>query len=446
MPYTTRWECYMHTPTQARLGVAWHEIHDPEPTKAVPIVLKGVCYSPAPLNGSNAFAPAIGDWFWDGFTVDHTTISGWDALWQRDLDKIRKLGANTIRVYCMLSRQLMSNGAIPNPWDFGHLFTHKKFLDLCWNNGDNPLYVLVGIPLPATMFWKQQYQGDDSIVTKYWTNVLRETAKTVGTHPAVMGFTIQNEQDGADVCYNNVDYAKFWWGQAQKLATIVKDAAPTKLIGMATHDDPVIPGKAASYMAHCPNIDFWGVNTYQTKTFDPVFNRIADVGPGYSGLKGAALKPVILTEYGFPATGHKDPDKLDSIYEDGGTRNKTAAVIGRMLPQAFKYPLCVGVYYFEYCDEWWNQPESRGNIWTWWGGPGDQGLPNGYWDNEGFGLYSIRRGDGLHNNDPIWDSAKNGPKTPIDVHTERKELTAKVQDAYSSISAIQPQVEIAAEA
>ena len=101
-----------------------------------------------------------------------------------------------------------------------------------------------------------------------------------------------------------------------------------------------------------------------------------------------------------------------------------------MLPQAYQHPLGLGLYYFEFCYEWWNQPEAP-NIYTWWGGTRADGLPDGWWDQEGFGLYSIRRGNSLPNNAPIW--VDNGPNTPIDVHTERTELTAKVRQAFANV-------------
>src|SRR5262245_45458324 len=265
MADTTKWACSVDPASkQASLSVA---------TSGGPpqsIRIKGVCYSPAPLNGSNAYAPAIGDWFWDSFDG----VTGWNALWARDLPVIgtAHLNANAIRVYCMLSRQLEPNGDYPDPWNSGQLFSHQNFLDACWNNGNDPIYVLAGIPLPAPMFWKDQYQTTPQAEITYWTSVLGETAQMLGQHPAVLGFTIQNEQDGADVCYKIPALADFWWSQVENMAKIVKDAAPDKLVGMATHDDPNIPFKAASYMAQCPSIDFWGVNTYQTQNFDSIFN------------------------------------------------------------------------------------------------------------------------------------------------------------------------------
>jgi hypothetical protein len=417
---STKWACSVDPKTKAAtLTVSING------GAAVRELIKGVCYSPAPINGSNQFAPALGDWYWDEFSP----ITGWEALWKRDLHNIRNMGCNTIRVYCSLSRQLNSDGTFPVPWNSGHKFTHQTFLDWCWNGSapklsQRQMYVLVGIPLPANMLWKTQYDNTPQTQIDYWTNVLRETVASMAQHPAVLGFTIQNEQDGADVCYNDPELATFWWGQVEKFAAIVKAAAPDKLVGMATHDDPNIPLKAYSYMAKCPHMDFWGVNTYQTMSFDSVFS-------GYNDLTGSALKPVILTEFGLPATGHSDPGNPASIYEDLITRRKTADVIGKMLPQAFENRLGLGVYYFEYCDEWWNQPEAP-NIFTWFGGPSAPGFPNGYWDNDGFGLYSTKRGGNLPNNAPIW--VKNGPNMPVDVQTERAEITACLITTYASLS------------
>jgi hypothetical protein len=131
----------------------------------------------------------------------------------------------------------------------------------------------------------------------------------------------------------------------------------------------------------------------------------------------------------MPATSHRDPNNAGSIYEDATTRQKAAAVLNRVVPQAYSHPLCIGLYYFEFCDEWWNQPEAP-NIWTWWGGPPAPGLPNGYWDNDGFGLYSIKRGGGRPNDAPIWDPKTNGPALPIDIHTERTELTSALSAIF----------------
>jgi hypothetical protein len=412
------------------------------------VTLRGVCYSPCPINGSNAFAPAIGDWFWDTYTYissgQQYTITGWQALWERDLPNLRALGANTIRIYSMLSRQLNTDGNFPSPWNSGTLYTHTTFLDQCWNGGTNPLYVLVGIPLPQAMFWQQIYDTTPQSEIDFWTNVLRETVEQVATHPAVLGFIIQNEWDSNVVTYgSNTKYVEFWWSQVEAMAQIVKTAAPTKLVGMADHDDPNICGQAASYMAQCPSMDFWGVNTYQTVSFSPVFGPVPHIGPGYEGLTGAALKAVILTEWGMPATSHQQADNPATIYSDTATQTNSAAILANLLPQAYgqfpngvtSYPmgLCLGLYYFEYSDEWWNQG-APSNIYTWYGGPAAPGFPNGYWDQEGFGLYQIQRGAGLQNDSPIWcqSGGNGGPCTPIDTMIERLPTVQAVQSAFDA--------------
>ena len=422
---STKWTCSVDSNQTATLMCDMDDgVH---PRYSFPVKLRGVCYSPCPMNGSNKYAPAIGDWYWDSFKAGPVTISGWQDLWARDWPNLDALNVNTLRVYCMLSRQLPAGGGVPDPWDGGQLFTHKNFLDKCWGARVSPQsrkFVLVGIPMPDTMLWKDKYDQQPDKVKNYWINVLRETAQQVGQHPAVMGFTIQNEQDGASVCYDDPVMAKFWWGQVEAFAKIVKEVAPDKLVGMATHDDPNIPLKAASYMATCTHIDYWGVNTYQTVNFDAVF------GP-YAKVDAAALKPVILTEYGLPATTRRDPNDPGSIYDDAATAEKTAKVIGEVVPQAYANPLSLGMYYFEYCDEWWNQPEAP-NIYTWWSGPANPGFPNGYWDNDGFGLFSIRRGPGLKPSDSPWGD--NGPRKPIDVHTKRQATFDTMANVFSAVA------------
>lgn len=103
-----------------------------------------------------------------------------------------------------------------------------------------------------------------------------------------------------------------------------------------------------------------------------------------------------------------------------------------------------GLCYFEYCDEWWNQSEysiaanvtcplvtgpdapnsgATGgtgfvppNDYTWYGGLIACGFPNYYWDNDGFGLYSVSVGEGRKPSSP-WGN--NAPALPLDTRTPR---------------------------
>lgn len=429
--------------------------------------IKGMCYSPCPINGSNGNAPSMGDWFWDSFGGEGYEITGWDVLWSSgqlnrgDLQAIKNLGVNTIRVYSMLSRQVslkpgypqMVNGKEVYEYDYPsypfapnvHLFTHQNFLDACDSVG---LSVLVGIPLPQGMFWNELYTNpvdmpNDEIV--FWNQVLIETATELGSHKAVMGFIVQNELDDNTHLYENQTYAKFWWSQAEKLSNSVKNVATGKLVGMALHDNPLITQNCQEYMEACPSIDFWGVNTYQTETFSSIFNNPSSPPSGYNILTGSALKPVIFTEFGIPTTGHTNATDPSTIFSNNATETKTAAVLSNMLPQAYgaaptsplptyEAGLCLGLFYFEFCDEWWNQGGAP-NIYTWYGGTASAGFPNGYWDQDGFGVYSVARGGSLANDAPIWNQPNGygGPNTPVDVLTIRTPVANAISTAFNDV-------------
>lgn len=430
------------------------------------IKLKGVCYSPAPIGFDNTVAPAIGDLFWDSVTG----AKNWYVLWasgraeydfsakgRGDLDKIRGLGANCIRVYSMISRQLADLdangnyvvGPVPNPPDNFVHFTHKAFLDQCWNDGHNPLYVLVGIPIPETMLYKYKYDLLSAADKAYWEFVINETVNDVKDHPAVLGFVLFNEHDEDRSAFPGQTYndktftyeggvqdenSDFYYGQLKKYSSLIHDltgrtADTRKLVGWAAHDSPAfafygshVPS-GQPYFSQLPDIDFFGVNTYQSVNLDSV------VGPTISGSYGTfadnVKKPVFLTEFGWVGVGH---DQTGNLYEDGTTRSKAATVISRMVPQAFASSLVIGMTYFEFSDEWWKQPPYDATKWN--PGPFDPGMPNGYHDQEGFGLFSTSLGAGRTSTaQPPY--ANGRPVYPVDVLNERTEMTDALKQAFS---------------
>ncbi|WP_341904890.1 cellulase family glycosylhydrolase [Fluviicola taffensis] len=448
---TTTWKCSV---TQSNSGPIASMTVTTNGSAVSPFRIKGVCYSPCPIGGSNNNASNIGDWFWDTYTSGSTTITSWEQTWENDLPKIKALGINTIRVYCMLSQQL------PNQWNTDTIFTHQKFLDACYQLG---IYVLVGFPLPTQLFDSGQVPTPDQT---WWQNNLQTTVTNLGSHPAVMGFIIANEVDNGSVdTYGPSTNQTYWWSQVQAMALIAKTAAPDKLIGISNHDDPGICENCETEMATCTSIDFWGVNTYQPQTFASVFGN-STITSGYAKLSGAALKPVILTEYGFPATSRTSENTLSplQIMSNTETQQNVATVLETMLPAAYAEQMNLGVCYFEYCDEWWNQsgytlsssgscPTGTGpyapngsnsssgtafnapNDYTWFGGPIACGFPNYYWDNEGFGLYAVAVGSNRNPAQP-WDQSTNSPALPLDTRTPRTPITSQIStfNNYNLIS------------
>lgn len=101
---TTTWTCSVDTSSGSAVASLAVSVNG---GPASPFVIKGVCYSPCPIGGSNNNGPNIGDWFWDSYeVVPGVWITNWSGTWSNDLQTIATLGVNLIRVYCFLDTQL----------------------------------------------------------------------------------------------------------------------------------------------------------------------------------------------------------------------------------------------------------------------------------------------------------------------------------------------------
>ena len=441
-------------------------------------VIKGVCYSPCPINVQGDGAPNIGDFFFDSLVnksnPSQTDFFNWYGLWgvgslgdsyyaREDINKIRDLKANTIRTYSMLSRQqneppyTVAHPEFPDPSTQTH-FTHTQFLDMCWNNGKNPVYVIVGIPTPPDNLY-QDLQGNAAKI-KFYDFVLRETIADVKDHPAVLGFTLQNEiNDGADAFPKagggqmtadqpetgvSNSRSDFYWGKVKEHSDYAKSTAPDKLAGICVHDfreiaqyASVFPRNEPSYLEKASNLDFVGINTYQTQNYNDQFTK------GWGAINGPARKAVLFSELGFPATT-RDGSDPKTIKETSESRSKTAGFVERMLPKAYSNAVSLGACYFEFSDEWWKQKSNTKVVDgktviandEWYGGDPNGDFPNGYWDEEGFGLFSIARYPGLANSDPVMVTINGkaiGPDRRLDRLTERKEITSVIKTIFGGL-------------
>ena len=382
--------------------------------------IKGMCYAPSPI-GSNSIgqmsAPALGDWFWDGYLHNNNWVPNWCQLWENstnihnhptaraDLDAIQDLGCNTIRVYSMITNQLNSAGSAI---DFNQTFTHEQFLVSCNQRG---ISVLVEIPLP-----KELYIGANPVISENdWKTEVINTVKETSQYPAVMGYIIQNEFNSNPFCVpknasglpsdgGNSQTVDNYWSQVEVFAKLVKDNCSTpKLVGWSGLENPCVASlQCQTYLENCTSIDFYGINTYHdVATILEPNPLIASVG--YNYLQGTALKPIICTEFGWSATGRRNPNLLPpdlyaaaNIYEDDLTISIVVTQLNKWLLGAFGSSIILGGCFFEFCDEWWN-PGTPGdyvvtnsNSWTLWGGQATHDPNgNGWWDNVSFGLYKM---------------------------------------------------------
>jgi hypothetical protein len=347
-----------------------------------PFVIKGVDYSPRPIDDAALTLPGT-DYFWGD--PAHLTYG---LIWMRDLwgstyndsrinlpdGFVRQLGANSIRTYAWWKWVPMTPadyskwrkldwsvgprvrfGASQAPAGFAHFPAHDggdQFLDLCWNHGVNPIYVVIGISVdPWTGF---SSTNEDSTSRreeqKYIELTARWLAQRYGYHPALLGFAIGNETNlpfelGTD------RYLEYWQ-YLNHLSAIAKRYAPGKLTMTAFADYPwhetpmllrplvtfaraadahpggrTVPvcvdrdggnpgmdcssaGRRRAYPADVYALDVWGFNAYRRPESEDIANfKHLVVDGNYT--KGAAIasslvnpkpKPLILTEWGAPVS------------------------------------------------------------------------------------------------------------------------------------------------
>ncbi len=349
-----------------------------------PFVVKGVDYSPRPINDAALTIPGS-DYFWGD--PAHLTYA---PIWRRDLwgttyndyetganlpdGLVRQLGANSIRTYAWWKWLPMVPadyskwktldwsvsprirfGATAAPAGFAAYPAHDggdQFLDLCWNHGVNPIYVVIGISLdPWNAF--ASVSPDSARVHDERMYIERTTkwlAQRYGYHPAVLGFAIGNETNlpfeaGTD---RYIDY----WNYLNRLGAIAKRYAPGKLTMSAFADYPsgetpmlltplvtfrhiadahpggqtvpecvdtggANPGldctsarRRQAYPADIYALDIWGFNAYRRPETEDAANFKHWIVDGYytsgSELRGEppnpVPKPMLLTEWGAPAS------------------------------------------------------------------------------------------------------------------------------------------------
>jgi hypothetical protein len=140
------------------------------------MVIKGMNYSPVPIGTKPGDKP-YGDYF----------VPNYRNVWKPDLDMMRAAGINAIKLY--------AGDPGKNAGPAGTCGNWKQFLDECYNNGTNPIYVVMfsyvqGGVIAAGGQAYQQYLED-------YEKMVKSTIK----HEAVLGYCIGNEIFG-DVADN----------------------------------------------------------------------------------------------------------------------------------------------------------------------------------------------------------------------------------------------------
>lgn len=340
-----------------------------------PFFAQGVCYQAVPWGGSANWTP-FGDFMTDT----------WKTVWQRDLPVMRAGGVNLLRTYNMPKHQS------------GTRHHHAEALKACWNDGTDPIYVLMGVGVlnQVSMYDPWHKTNSDREAAK---KAFHDTVDQYKDDPAVMGFIIGNEINTA----GTIAETQFWTFM-NDLAGYVQSNAPDKLSVMCLVDDSMASVKLGD--SQMGNLDVWGINSYRgndkkaTNNFDSL----------WSSYQAQSEKPLLVSEWGAPASGRGKSGTMvfgtlvaagldtyitghytDILYNavtttsNGGSGNPNSANWA---------PVCIGSTYFEWSDELWKLDDSY---------PGktcqatvqnmgiatNPNFPGGWDDEECFGLNAV---------------------------------------------------------
>jgi hypothetical protein len=351
--------------------------------------IKGVDYSPTQIC-STYLAP-----------LDDTN----SAIWMQDLPQLRKLGANAIKVYNMdLTRPS------PGVWNVTSI---KKWLKAAYNNGVNPVYTIVSIPIPPNIPDQRNKYAVISLSHQYYT-----LAKTLGTDPDLMGISMGGE-------WNQSPYSQQadTWNKAMN--PIINAAyqglvavGAQKIITTTLVDD--VGAGALSTMAQGEKYGFPTGGTYGDKGLQFVWGYDEYPGdtPGAWSIRWAAVQkytkhPFIASEWGSPTGYHPHPNSNPNLIEEWPSPDPSAsptppplslltnyidyttAAIYRhatINPSADSPVVASGGFVFEWSDEWYKGDPQTGCKHL--AGPPlpphpNSAFPGGFDDEGWFGLNSV---------------------------------------------------------
>jgi hypothetical protein len=271
-----------------------------------PFTMKGVGYSPVPIGIDPETSPPYGDYF----------TSEYGAIHSRDIPILRRMGANTIRL-----------------WGWNNTADHTDFLDKTYNGGDDPIYVVV-------TFWMGPSVYPDISSAEARAEIksaFRNMVAAHKNHPAVLMWSIGNELN-APWNYGN---------HLSDLISLINEMASEAHMeeGAACHPvtsplaDIDLIGTIAAYDSSLNQMDLWSVQVYRGQSFGSLFSDYQNV----------STKPLAILEYGIDAYDDGNGDE----YENIGVPYQALYAKALWTEISKNSDVCMGGSIMAYSDEWW---------------------------------------------------------------------------------------------
>ena len=260
--------------------------------------IKAVGYAPVPI----------------GYSGDSYDITVHKELRDRDFPLLRAMNTNAIRTWGKVNS--------------------ISFLDDAWNNGNNPIRVIMG-------YWmgpERDYQSET--IRQSILDDFEDYVQAYKDHPAVLVWAIGNEENNFYGGGNNEKHAAYF--------SLVDEMAKKTytLEGPSYH--PVvavsleIPGQLATVGSYAVGsddgsiqyVDIWGINNYPIYTFGDFFDKFAE----------KTSKPLLITEYGIDALNNTNKNEYEGAH---------AEWVLNQWDEIYSSDVTIGGSLMAYSDEWW---------------------------------------------------------------------------------------------
>ena len=302
-----------------------------------PFIIKGVGYSPVP----------IGEGSKDYYTSNYADI------YNRDLPILRKMGANTVRL-----------------WYWNNNADHADFLNKAYNDGKDPIYVIAsfGISFDADI-------SSPDIRNKIKSDFRKMVAK-YKDNPAILMWIIGNELNAkGEYIYEDL----FSLTNEMAKEAHIEEGANYHPVAI-TMVDRNLTDVIKKYDPRMTSLDVWSVQLYRGKSFGNFFREYSN----------ASSKPVVVLEFGIDSYDNNNHTEYQN------TQAEYMSALWKHIQNNLN--ITIGGAVTTYSDAWWKGkggraspgcPENNASFHSDCGYP-LQSHPDGYSNEEWWGIVSIK--------------------------------------------------------